>query len=114
MLDPAGLNIVRRVASDLGMKALVLKTVTGHDALAIQKKIPSSLIFVPSKDGLSHNPREYTAPEALWQLLAAHRECMLTRQCVCKNALIACWRDDPIGVGSHEAFAVHRYPGQFK
>jgi N-carbamoyl-L-amino-acid hydrolase len=23
------------------------------------------LIFVPSKDGLSHNPREYTAPEAL-------------------------------------------------
>jgi N-carbamoyl-L-amino-acid hydrolase len=64
-LDPAGLNIVRRVAGDLGMKVLTLKTVTGHDALAIQKRMPSSLIFVPSQGGLSHNPREFTAPEAL-------------------------------------------------
>lgn len=65
VLDPAGAELVRHVAGDLGMKVLALKTVTGHDALAIQKKIPSSLIFVPSKDGLSHNPREFTAPEAL-------------------------------------------------
>jgi N-carbamoyl-L-amino-acid hydrolase len=65
VLDAAGADLVRSVAGDLRMKVLTLKTVTGHDALAIQKKIPSSLIFVPSKDGLSHNPREYTAPEAL-------------------------------------------------
>jgi N-carbamoyl-L-amino-acid hydrolase len=44
---------------------MTLKTVTGHDALAIQKRIPASLIFVPSQGGLSHNPREFTAPEAL-------------------------------------------------
>jgi beta-ureidopropionase / N-carbamoyl-L-amino-acid hydrolase len=65
MLDPAGFNMVRSVAGDLGMKVLALKTVAGHDALAIQKRIPSSLIFVPSQGGLSHNPREFTAPEAL-------------------------------------------------
>jgi beta-ureidopropionase / N-carbamoyl-L-amino-acid hydrolase len=65
MLDPAGFEMVRNVAGDLGMKVLALKTVAGHDALAIQKRIPSSLIFVPSRDGLSHNPREFTAPEAL-------------------------------------------------
>jgi N-carbamoyl-L-amino-acid hydrolase len=65
MLDPAGFEMVRSVASDLGMKVLALKTVTGHDALAIQKRTPSSLIFVPSQGGLSHNPREFTAPEAL-------------------------------------------------
>jgi len=64
-LDPAGRDLVRGVASDLGMKALTLQTVTGHDALAIQKSIPASLIFVPSRGGLSHNPREFTAPEAL-------------------------------------------------
>ncbi len=64
-LDPAGFDMVRSVASDLGMKVLALKTVTGHDALAMQKRIPSSLIFVPSQGGLSHNPREFTAPEAL-------------------------------------------------
>jgi len=64
-LDRSGFDIVRGVARDLGMKTLELKTVTGHDALAIQKRIPSSLIFVPSQGGLSHNPREFTAPEAL-------------------------------------------------
>ena len=64
-LDLAGLNVVRGAARDLGMKTLVLKTITGHDALAIQKRIPSSLIFVPSRDGLSHNPGEFTAPDAL-------------------------------------------------
>jgi azurin len=36
MLDPAGFDMVRSVASDLGMKVMALKTVTGHDALAIR------------------------------------------------------------------------------
>ena len=44
---------------------MTLKTITGHDALAIQKRLPVSLIFVPSQGGLSHNPLEFTAPEAL-------------------------------------------------
>jgi beta-ureidopropionase / N-carbamoyl-L-amino-acid hydrolase len=65
LLDSAGADVVRGVARDLGMKALTLQTVAGHDALAIQKRIPASLIFVPSKGGLSHNPREFTDPEAL-------------------------------------------------
>jgi N-carbamoyl-L-amino-acid hydrolase len=65
LLDPAGVALIMDVASDLGCKAMTLKTVTGHDALAIQKRIPASLIFVPSQGGLSHNPREFTAPEAL-------------------------------------------------
>jgi hypothetical protein len=34
-------------------------------------------------------------------------ECLPTGQCACNNASIARWRDDPIGVGSHLAFAVH-------
>jgi N-carbamoyl-L-amino-acid hydrolase len=65
LLDPAGVALIMDVAGDLGCKAMTLKTVTGHDALAIQKRIPASLIFVPSQGGLSHNPREFTAPEAL-------------------------------------------------
>lgn len=65
LLDPVGVELIMAVASDLGCKAMTLKTITGHDALAIQKRIPASLIFVPSQGGLSHNPREFTAPEAL-------------------------------------------------
>jgi N-carbamoyl-L-amino-acid hydrolase len=65
LLDPAGVALVLSAAADLGLKHMTLKTITGHDALAIQNSIPASLIFVPSQGGLSHNPREFTAPEAL-------------------------------------------------
>ncbi len=65
LLDPAAVEMILAVASDLGCKAMTLKTITGHDALAIQKRIPASLIFVPSQGGLSHNPREFTAAKAL-------------------------------------------------
>lgn len=65
LLDPAGVELIRAVATDLGCKTSTLMTVAGHDALAIQKRIPASLIFVPSQGGLSHNAREFTAPEAL-------------------------------------------------
>jgi N-carbamoyl-L-amino-acid hydrolase len=63
--DPAGVELVHGVALDLGMKSMTLQTIAGHDALAIQKRVPASLIFVPSQGGLSHNPREFTAPDAL-------------------------------------------------
>lgn len=35
----------------------------GHDSVYTSKVCPTSMIFVPSKDGVSHNPAEYTSPE---------------------------------------------------
>ncbi|QRW02368.1 Gly-Xaa carboxypeptidase [Ceratobasidium sp. AG-Ba] len=35
----------------------------GHDSCATSIRCPTSMIFVPSRDGLSHNPLEYTSPE---------------------------------------------------
>jgi len=35
----------------------------GHDAAHMATIPPTAMIFVPSKDGLSHNEAEYTAPE---------------------------------------------------
>lgn len=32
----------------------------GHDAMNMNKLCPVGLIFVPSVDGLSHHPNEYT------------------------------------------------------
>ncbi|EPX76579.1 Beta-ureidopropionase [Salipiger mucosus DSM 16094] len=37
----------------------------GHDAQMFAPRCPSAMIFVPSKDGISHNIQEYTAPEDL-------------------------------------------------
>jgi len=51
LLDPAGVDVVRGVVRDRGLKVLTLQTIAGDDALAIQKRIPASLIFVPSQGG---------------------------------------------------------------
>ncbi|MGY4435044.1 acetylornithine deacetylase/succinyl-diaminopimelate desuccinylase-like protein [Bradyrhizobium sp. F1.13.1] len=75
--------MVRSVARDLGLKITAFKTITGHDALAIQKRVPASLIFVPSQGVLSRNPREFTAPDALdkgYALLAETLWRMVTAQ----------------------------------
>ncbi|MFM2346346.1 MAG: hypothetical protein RL654_1099 [Pseudomonadota bacterium] len=37
----------------------------GHDAQMMARLCPSAMIFVPSVGGISHNPREHTAPQDL-------------------------------------------------
>ena len=35
----------------------------GHDSVFTSHRVPTSMIFVPCKDGVSHNPMEYCSPE---------------------------------------------------
>lgn len=51
---------IDEVGSELIME---MKSGAGHDAAWTSKVVKSSMIFVPSKDGISHNPNEYTSPE---------------------------------------------------
>ncbi|KAG0650614.1 L-N-carbamoylase [Hyphodiscus hymeniophilus] len=44
-------------------KIMEMKSGAGHDAAWASKVGKSSMIFVVSKNGLSHNPNEYTSPE---------------------------------------------------
>ena len=37
----------------------------GHDAQMMARICPTAMVFTPSKDGISHNPAEYTAPDEL-------------------------------------------------
>lgn len=36
-----------------------------HDAMIMGRRVPVGMIFVPSRDGVSHHPDEYTSPEDL-------------------------------------------------
>jgi N-carbamoyl-L-amino-acid hydrolase len=57
-------NIVRLVEDAARERGLASKRMTsgaGHDAQMIARIAPSAMIFVPSIDGISHNPRECTA-----------------------------------------------------
>ncbi|TVY78443.1 N-carbamoyl-L-amino-acid hydrolase [Lachnellula suecica] len=51
---------IEQVGAD---KIMNMKSGAGHDAAWTSKVVKSSMIFVPSKDGISHNPAEYTSPE---------------------------------------------------
>lgn len=35
----------------------------GHDAMVMARHVPTAMIFVPSRDGISHSPDEHTTPE---------------------------------------------------
>ena len=81
-LDSKGVSVVEAACETLGYSCMRMKTVAGHDALAVQRRFPASLIFVPSKGGISHSPLEDTAPldlehgldvlsEALWTLVTS-------------------------------------------
>ena len=64
-LDPGGVELVMDVARELGLSATRMMTITGHDALVLQAVMPSTLIFVPSVGGLSHNEAELTLDEGI-------------------------------------------------
>jgi N-carbamoyl-L-amino-acid hydrolase len=46
---------------DLGIRHLRLPAMAGHDAQVVGRVAPTGMIFVPSKDGRSHSPLEFTA-----------------------------------------------------
>ncbi|HEY3688526.1 MAG TPA: Zn-dependent hydrolase [Streptosporangiaceae bacterium] len=49
-------------ASELGVSYRVMTSGASHDAQMINRVTPAGMVFVPSRDGLSHVPEEWTAP----------------------------------------------------
>lgn len=58
---------VREASADLGLASMDMCSGAGHDAVNVSYVAPSAMIFVPCKDGLSHNEREYATPRHLAQ-----------------------------------------------
>lgn len=49
-----------RVLDELSMRRYALPSGAGHDAMIVGSKLPVSMLFVRSKNGISHNPAEWT------------------------------------------------------
>jgi allantoate deiminase len=47
----------------LGLRYLVMPSGAGHDSEILAPRFPTAMLFVPSKDGKSHTPEEYTPVE---------------------------------------------------
>jgi N-carbamoyl-L-amino-acid hydrolase len=61
--DPRMRAIIERAAESLGLSTRLMPSGAGHDAQDMAHLVPTGMIFVPSAGGISHAPKEYTAPE---------------------------------------------------
>jgi len=54
---------IAAAAQELGLQQLRMPAMAGHDAQVVGRVAPAGMIFVPSQDGRSHSPLEFTADE---------------------------------------------------
>ena len=62
-MDSAMQTAIRDAAKSLGLATIDLPSGAVQDAQQIAKIAPMGMIFVPSRDGISHSPKEFTS----WQ-----------------------------------------------
>jgi allantoate deiminase len=54
---------IKESIEDVGERVISLPSGAGHDAMQFKDRFPIGMIFVRSKDGISHNPKEFTSVE---------------------------------------------------
>ena len=65
LADDAMVTLVQDTAEALGHSVRRMPSGAGHDAQMFAPNCPTAMIFVPSRDGISHNVKEYTAPDQI-------------------------------------------------
>ena len=65
VFDERVVEIVERRATEIDARVRRMPSGAGHDAQMLARVCPAAMIFVPSVDGISHNPREHTEPQHL-------------------------------------------------
>jgi N-carbamoyl-L-amino-acid hydrolase len=59
--DPSIQSIIREAAHAAGLSSTDLPSGAVHDAGEISRIAPMGMIFVPSRDGISHAPQEFSS-----------------------------------------------------
>ena len=63
LADPMIREVIKNQAEKLGLSTKSLPSGAGHDAQEMARIAPMGMIFIPSKDGISHAPEEYSSKE---------------------------------------------------
>jgi N-carbamoyl-L-amino-acid hydrolase len=63
--DERLVRLIEQAATARGHRTRRMVSGAGHDAQMMARIAPAAMIFVPSVQGISHNPREHTAPADL-------------------------------------------------
>lgn len=62
---PHIVTAVEQASAALGLPCQRMISRAYHDSLFMAQVCPTAMVFVPSKDGISHRPDEYTSPEEI-------------------------------------------------
>ncbi len=65
LTDPRIQEVIRQNAEALNYSHITLPSGAGHDAQDMAVLTPTGMIFVPSVNGISHAPEEFSTPEAI-------------------------------------------------
>ncbi len=62
-MHPGVIALIRGMCEERGVPFEVMPSGAGHDAMQMARIAPTGMIFIPSTNGVSHNPTEWTDPE---------------------------------------------------
>lgn len=63
LTDKSFQRLIEGTAKSLGFSTKVMPSGAGHDAQEIARIGPVGMIFIPSIDGISHSPKEFSRPQ---------------------------------------------------
>jgi allantoate deiminase len=81
-MDPHVVAVLEAAADALGTPFTTMPSGAGHDTMLVARRVPSAMVFVPCRDGISHAPDEHADPADA--ALAGH---------VMLDALTRLWND---------------------
>jgi N-carbamoyl-L-amino-acid hydrolase len=61
--DKSCVDAIRAAGARLGHSAMDVVSGAGHDAFYLARAIPSAMVFIPCRAGISHSPAEYAESE---------------------------------------------------
>jgi len=61
--DPHCIAAVREAAAQSGLSAREIVSGAGHDAAYVARVAPTAMIFVPCREGISHNEAEFSSKQ---------------------------------------------------
>jgi len=62
-MDSGLVDSLAASATDLGVQTIRMPSGAAHDTMLVAQLVPSAMIFVPCKDGISHSPKEEAKPQ---------------------------------------------------
>ena len=58
-MHPAMIREIEEAVKSVGVEYMIMPSGAGHDAMHWAEVVPTGMIFIPCRDGISHNPAEF-------------------------------------------------------